>query len=926
MPMVEPPTPTPPEGGAAELDALLATKLHVPRTRRGLVPRPRLVGRLTQGLEGELTLVCAPAGFGKTALLADWTRRRGRAVAWLSLDAGDNDPARFWRHAAAALGGVREEVGKQLAPLLRPPPRSFESVVTALVNDLAAVPGELVLVLDDYHLIESQAVHESLVFLLEHLPAGLRLVVASRADPPLPLGRLRARGQLVEVRAAELRFTSGEAATLLREAVRPEFPEDAVAALTARTEGWVAGLQLAALSLQGHADPAGFVAAFSGSHRYVLDYLAEEVLERQPEQLHGFLLETSVLDRLCGPLCDAVTGRPDGQRLLEAIERANLFLVPLDEVRGWYRYHQLFADLLRVRLAQERPERVPALHRAAAGWCEERGLVDDAIRHALAAGDATWAARLVERNIGPMLGHGETTRWLAALPAELVRSRPRLCVGAGQPGDHDRPSRRARAMAGRRGAGPCRRRRRRADRRTTGLGRLGGGLAGGRARDGGDPAGRPRPPTWRRRPRHPARAGGLGPATHRGPYPAVSRRLEPGPGSLAQRRPRRGRTRACRAGRRGPGGRRTLPDPGHLLGPWPGAARPGPAGRRAVHLSAGPDRRCRDGEPLGIAHVGVAAVLCEQNELDGAFDHATEGVARCRQLAGTRLLAEGLVVLARIRQALGDRAGALAAIGEAERVGPTPDVVDLFNPAAAERAQLLLAQGQVADVASWAAARGLGADDQPSYQREREHLLLARVLLAQSEAERARRLLDRMHAAAAAHGRAGSLVELQAVEAVALAACGEQARALAVLADALTLAWPEGYVRVFVDEGAPLAVLLDQLVASQRGGRVAPAPGVPREYLHRLRAALAPRANRAAPPATRPDASAVAPGPTEPLTGRELEVLALVAAGTANQQIADELVVALETVKKHVSHILGKLGAANRTQAVARARELGLLR
>jgi LuxR family maltose regulon positive regulatory protein len=418
--------------GVGELDALLATKLHVPRTRRGLVARPRLVERLTLGLQGELTVVCAPAGFGKTALLADWARHGGERVAWLSLDAGDNDPSRFWRHVAAALGGVRDGVGQRLGPLLGPPPpRSFEAVVTTLVNGLAAAPGELVLVLDDYHLIDSAAVHQSLGLLVEHLPPGLRMVLASRSDPPLSLARLRARGQLVEVRAAELRFNRQEAAALLRGAVGTELPESTVSALTARTEGWAAGLQLAALSLRGREDVAGFVAAFSGSHRYVLDYLAEEVLDRQPQRLREFLLETSILERLSGPLCDAVTDRSDSQQLLEEVERANLFLVPLDEVRGWWRYHHLFADLLRARLGQERPERLPVLHHAAAAWHEQHGPVDDAIGHALAAGDAAWAARLVERHAAATLARGEgatVSRWLARLPDQVVRARPRLCV------------------------------------------------------------------------------------------------------------------------------------------------------------------------------------------------------------------------------------------------------------------------------------------------------------------------------------------------------------------------------------------------------------------------------------------------------------------------------------------------------------------
>ncbi len=425
---------TTPSAATAAPDALLATKLHVPRTRPGFVVRPRLADRLAPAQGGELTLVCAPAGFGKTALLADWARRDPRPVAWLSLDDADNDPARFWRHAAAALDRVRPGVAQQVAALLQGgglQPASFEAVVTTLVNELAGVAEEVVLVVDDYHLIQAPQVHQSLEFLLEHLPAQLRLVLTSRADPPLPLARLRARGQLAELRERDLRFSPEEAAALLRTTVAPDLPQAAVAALADRTEGWVAGLQLAALSLQGRTNIAAFVAGFSGSHRYVLDYLTQEVLDRQPQELRGFLLETSVLERLSGPLCEAVTGRADSQELLEQVERANLFLVPLDEVRGWWRYHHLFADLLRARLAQEQPERLPGLHRAAAAWGEQHGLVDDAVRHALAAGDAAWAARLIEQHFDAMLWRSEDVtfrRWLQALPAELVRSRPRLCL------------------------------------------------------------------------------------------------------------------------------------------------------------------------------------------------------------------------------------------------------------------------------------------------------------------------------------------------------------------------------------------------------------------------------------------------------------------------------------------------------------------
>ncbi len=429
--MAQPPATNLPDRAAPERDALVATKFHV--ARAGFLPRPRLVARLARGMARGLTVVCTPAGFGKTTLLADWARRSQRPVAWLSLDEADNDPARFWRYVAAALDRVRPGVGAQVQALLRGPEQPpLEAVATAVVNELSRPgQGEIALVLDDYHLIQARTVHDSVAFLLDRLPPGLRLLLASRADPPLPLARLRARGQLAELRAADLRFTLEETAAFLREATGVDLQVTLVAALQDRTEGWAAGVQLAALSLAGHTDPAGFVAEFSGSHRYVLDYLTEEVLARQPEQVVRFLLETSVLERLSGPLCDAVCGRTGSQQLLERIERASLFLHPLDEVRGWWRYHRLFADLLRARLQQERPEQVPELHHAAAAWHAQHGFADDAVRHALAAGEVTWAAKLVEQHVEALLRRSEGAtlhRWLAALPAESLRSRPRLCV------------------------------------------------------------------------------------------------------------------------------------------------------------------------------------------------------------------------------------------------------------------------------------------------------------------------------------------------------------------------------------------------------------------------------------------------------------------------------------------------------------------
>jgi LuxR family maltose regulon positive regulatory protein len=923
--MAEPPATTSSTAATAAPAALLATKLHVPRTRTGFVVRPRLVERLAQAHEGELTLVCAPAGFGKTALLADCARRDPRPVAWLSLDDADNDPARFWRHVAAALDTVRPGVAQQVAALLQGlQPTSFEAVVTALVNELAGRADEVVLLVDDYHLIDAAPIHASVRFLLEHLPPQLRLVVASRTDPPLPLARLRARGQLAELRERDLRFTPQEAAELLRSTVGPELPEAAVAALADRTEGWVAGLQLAALSLQGRTDITAFVDGFSGSHRYVLDYLAEEVLDGQPDHLVRFLLETSVLERLCGPLCEAVTGRADSQALLEQVERANLFLVPLDEVRGWWRYHHLFADLLRARLAQERPERVAQLHRAAAAWSEEHWLVDDAVRHALAAEELAWVARLVEQHFEELLWRSEDAtlrRWLRSLPTELVRSRPRLCLAQaywalvdGRPeavepllADAERaiavvaeepyePSvgRAAsllanvpaaitlvRAMVAR-NYGDAEHTTAFSQQALTQLGE-GDWLLGHFARYYLAMA------DWLRGRLVEAEQALTGLAAEQ--QAASGRYLAPLYRDLGQVQHARGHLGAA------------LRTYQNALGIASEAGRPLP--------------------PAGIAHVGMAEIRYERGELDAALDHATQAVALSQQLGWTRQLAAGLAILAWVRQAQGDRAGALAAIGEAERVQLSPAVVGLLNPLPAVRARLALAHGETAEAARWVQQRGLGADDEPSYPLEREYLVLVRVLLAQQAPQRTLRLLERLHNLAAAQGRTGSVIEVRTLQALARSASGDQAAALAALAEALTLGAPEGYLRVFLDEGPPMAALLRELLVSRRQGQVALAEAVPREYLARLVEAFEQAGLPIRPPVGR--GGVMVAGLVEPLTARELEVLQLLAAGAPNRAIAQQLVVTQETVKKHLSHLFDKLGVANRTQAVARARQLGLL-
>ena len=925
-------------------DVLLATKLHVPRPQPGFVPRRRLVEALGEGLARGRVLVCAPAGFGKTALLADWARGGGRPVAWLGLDGGDSDPARFWRYAVAALDRARPGLAGRVGPLL---PRSLEGLVTALINELAADPGpdEVLLVLDDYHLVDSGPVHESVAFLLENLPPDLRVVVSGRADPPLPLARLRARGQLAELRAADLRFTPEEAAALLGETAGPGLPGAAVAALVARTEGWAAGLQLAGLSLRGHADAAGFAAAFSGSHRFVLDYLADEVLDGQTGQVRAFLLETSVLERLSGELCDAVTGRAGSQAILQDIERAGLFLVPLDEVRGWWRYHHLFADLLRARLQAEQPGRVQALHRAAAAWCEEHDLADDAVRHALAAGDAAWAARLVERHVETLLGRSEGAtlrRWLSALPAESVRDRPRLCLAQAYgaalgfrlealeallddaerafavSGDepYEDPAGRPVSVLANVPAGIAFLR--------ASLARLRGdaALAAGYNRQalaqlGEDDWLMRSFVRWNRAVTD-WLAGRLGPAEHGLAEVLAERRAA----DEAVRRVGGEPTEVLRAVEGGAEffagflAMRVCYDLGEVQRAQGNLDAALATYRQALDTAGESSQTAH----TGLAHVGLAQVLYERNELTAALDHATRGVTLCRQLAFTPPLATGLAVVARIRHAHGDAAGALEAMGEAGQAGLSPQVIALLNPVPSQRARLLLAQGDVHAAAQWTTAAGLSPDDEPDYPREPAYLVLARVLLAQNDPGPALTLLQRLLDAAGSQGRTGSIVEIQALRALALAAHGDHASALGALTEALTLARRHGYVRVLADEGAPMRALLAQLSAARPGQQHA-ARRIDPGYL----AALLRACGQAdAVPAQR-RAAAAPPGLAEPLTDRELEVLRLIAAGRSNQRIAHDLVVALDTVKKHVTHVLGKLGAANRTEAAARARQLGLI-
>jgi LuxR family maltose regulon positive regulatory protein len=914
--MPEPHLSTSPGERDRQRDVLLATKIDIPKIRPDLLPRAHLIRRLEEATARELVLVSTPAGFGKTTLLAGWARSSEKPVAWLSLDRDEDDPARFWRYVVAAVEKVRKGIGEQALSLLNAPAQPTpRAVATTLVNEFTGYPGELVLVLDDYHRIEAHGVHDSLTFLLEHLPPGLHVVISSRSDPPIPLARLRARGHLAELRAADLRFALDETVALLNKAWELNLPEADIAALEERTEGWVTGLQLAALSLRGAPDPARFVQEFTGSNRYILDYLAAEVLERQPEGVKTFLLQTSMLERLNAGLCEAILGvdKEDCQQILEYLEKANLFLVPLDEQRHWYRYHHLFADLLLARLQATDPKQVPELHHKAATWYEAHELISEAIRHALAAGEAAWAARLVEENVEEVLrrGEGETLRgWLATLPKEVVRSRPRLALAQAIAAFNAGRLREAEALLDETeqalATAPNEPYKPSIGKEISMLANVPASIALLRAslaalRGNAEPT----TELVRLAQTHLAR-------DERGPRISIHWNLAQADwirGRLAEAE--RAFAAIVSEGRETGEPHLTL-TAGAILGHIRCAQGRLDAALRTYQEGLEFAAHAGSGLVLStaVAHVGMAEVFYERDQLEQALQHANEGISLGRQLTSTQALASGLATLAWIRQARGDPSGARQAMDEATQVIPSLEIVSLHNPVPAERARLSLAQGDVKETARWAAERGLDAEDKSGYAGELEYLVLARYLLKQNQPGRALPLLERLGVTAKAQERLGSLIEIQALQALAFQAVGKPDQAMKALAQALMLAEPEGYVRTFVDEGRRMAALLHRALSRD----------VTADYTKRLLAAF-PSVDGRIESAPQPDT----PPFKESLSERELEVLHLLARGASNQEIAEALTIALPTARKHVSNILGKLGVNNRTQAVSRGRDLGLL-
>jgi LuxR family maltose regulon positive regulatory protein len=904
---------------------LLETKLYVPGPRRGLVPRPRLSQRLDRGTMSKLMLISAPAGFGKTTLLTEWLAAGpagpadGRLAAWLSLDRADNDPASFWTYVIAALRTVAPGVGETALTLLQAPqPPPIETVLTALLNDLGTVTRDIVLVFDDYHVIDARDVQDEMAFLLEHLPPRLRVVIASRTDPALPLARLRARGELVETRAAELRFTPDEAAAYLIGTMGLQLTARDVAALEGRTEGWIAALQLAALSMQGREDVAGFIAGFTGDDRYVVDYLAEEVLQRQSDRVQTFLLQTSILGRLSGALCDAVTGQGGGKAMLEALDRGNLFLVPLDDRRRWYRYHHLFADVLQARLLDEQPDQVPDLHRRASAWYERNGERSVAIGHALAAGDFERAADLVEPAIPAMSrARQEATLrgWLEAIPSEVVRVRPVLSVGfagallsGGELEGVESRLRDAERWLDVTTGTDARSVARSAEmvvadeeeyRRLPGMIEL-YRAALALARD--DVAG-----TVRHARRalgvaladdHLCRAGASGML---GLASWTSGDLEAGYSAYAE----------CMTGLRRAGHIAdtfgcaiALADIRLVQGRLGEAMRTYEQALRRVPEQDGPVLR-------GTAdmHVGMSGVHRERNDLPAA----TQQLLRSQELGEQTGLPQNRyrwrVAMARIRQAEGDLDRALDLLSEAERVY-VGDFFPNVRPVPALRARVWIAQGRLGEALGWAREQGLSADDDLSYLREFEHITLARVLMARYQDERsvqeALRFLDRLLRAAEGGERAGSVIEILVLRALAYQRHGDIPAALSCLERAVTLAEPEGYVRVFADEGPPMAALLRLAARQQTGGT----------YVRQLLAAVTE---------TEPNGPAKQ-ALIEPLSERELDVLRLLGTELDGPAIARELMVSLNTVRTHTKHIYAKLAVTNRRAAVRRAAELDLPR
>jgi LuxR family maltose regulon positive regulatory protein len=894
---------------------ILATRLHVPAPRPKLVFRPRLIEWLNDALRCKLTLVSAPAGFGKTTLISEWVAGCRPPVAWLSLDQGDNDPARFVAYLVAALQPILPNIGKgALIALESPQSPPVESILTTLLNELADVAGDFVLVLDDYHAIDSRPVDNALTFLLEHLPPSMHLVIATREDPQLPLGRLRAAGQLTELRITDLRFGPNEAAEFLNRVMGLGLSPEDIGALEARTEGWIAGLQLAAISLQGHQDPATFIKSFTGSHHFVMDYLVEEVLRRQSPSLQSFLLGTSILQRMCGSLCDAVLLDPSGsgQETLEYLERANLFIVPLDTERRWYRYHHLFADLLRQRLQQGtspssgvESNGTAKLHTRASEWYEDNGLELEAFHHATVALDYERAERLIEGKGMPLHFRGAVApvlNWLESLPPAVLDRLPSLWTAfastllvTGQTTRVEPALQSAEAVL--HAAEP--------DEKTRDLV---GRIAAIRATLAASQNQVETVIAQSRRALeylHPSNLAFRTSTTWKLGY---CYRLQGDLASASQ-----AFTEVISIGKAS----------GNFVFTFGAIIGLGGVHEAEARLDLAEQQyrialKYAGTHPLRMAseaYLGLARILYEWNDLGGAALHANQSIELARQIENTDRVVAGEAVLARVKLARQDLAGASAILEKAGAVARRHNFTFQVREIAATQVLVLLHQGNVGAAAELA-------------RRNELPLSQARVRLAEGNAATAMMLLEPLRREAEARGWEDEHIKVMVLQALAHYAGGEADKAAHLLGEAMSRAEPGGFIRLFVDEGATMARLLSKAAARRiMPGYVAKLLAV---FETEPRTSLAGEQETAASDSTSAGKSrqAAASGSQpliEPLSQRELEVLRLIAAGLSNREISERLFVALITVKGHNQRIFGKLQVQRRTEAVARARELGLL-
>ncbi len=886
-------------------DPLIRTKLCLPFTRQELVPRCQLQERIAQGLQGPLTLVIAPAGFGKTTLVASCFTDSGFPIAWLSLDKDDNRDGRFLNYLIAALQQADPTIGSEAAQLLTAsrqlPP---ELVLTSLINELDEGTQEIALVLDDYHVINSQSAHTAVTFLLEHCPQTLHLVIMSRSDPPLPLTRLRARGQLTELRAADLSFTEAEAAQFLNDVMGLHLGAPSIARLAERTEGWIAGLQMAALSMRDHKDTHRFIESFSGTNRHILDYLLEEVLARETEEIQTFLLQTAILTRLTGPLCDAVTGGSDSQKMLERLEKSSLFVMPLDDERRWYRYHHLFADLLQARLHQSGPERVAQLFSRAAAWCALNGQIAEAISYALAAKDFDQAAGLIAQQWGQATSEGEIETvwsWLKALPENTIKNSAPLSLAycwllwfRGEietiathlmVAEHimsklnvPEPELSAQLAALRAFVARYQ-------------GEFETAIACGKQALTLLPE--DLPPSINAQLRSMV-------------FLAMATAYD-GAGDLEQAVG--AYTETIRWSRVGTSAAGVTGITYRLVGALRLLGRLREANEACREALAFIEAKGMTRLPAaGILHLALSEVLVEQNDLAAAETHLAQGIELGKWSGRLDAAKNAVHAQARLKLAFDDVDGALTAVQEAITALSQPPSPLAKAELLALKAKVLLRQGATTEAAQCAKEAVYLAGNDQGQTGQMTALAACRVQLAQSKPEEAITRLTQSIVTAEENGRLGLALELYILRSLALARHGNRQKAAADLEGALILAAPEGYVRIFLDEGQPMQMLLAQWLAQANRGHL-------RDYASHLLSQFE----------TFSEKDGLTGDPVEPLSPRELEVLQIMAVGKTNKQIAQQLVVAKGTVKAHTANIYRKLDVANRTEAVARARELGLL-